>query len=289
MLEMVIVLAILAVLTGIAVRSLEPVDQQARIDMTQKTLDEIRSSIVGNAALSNDTTTSTASFVADVGRLPTSLDELFANVNGLPSYQLSALAGDDADVVLPRGWRGPYIRLPIGATSLRDGWGNPFAYEISPGGLTVGSLGADFALGGNDAYKADRGFTLLSAGSVDSYYGETLSGQIYESINGAWVAPTTGNGETVTVEVTLFAPDATIPPDADAVSQTIQTLSAPSYRYSFTHPTIGPRVVKATLTRTGPGEPDSEGNPTTVTSKKTANASVIIRAGAIHAIDLRLQ
>lgn len=289
MLEMIVVLAILAVLTGIAVRSLEPVSQQARVDATQKTLDEIRSSIVGPQNLSGDVTTSTASFVADVGRLPVSLDELFLNVNGLPAYHASALAGDDADVSLPRGWRGPYMRLPIGATALRDGWGSPFGLELTAGGLTIASLGSDFAVGGNDAYKMDRGFTLPSVGSVDSYYGESLGGQVYELINGAWVAPTAGNGETVTVDVTFFAPDATIPPDADAVSQTIQTLTAPANRYCFTRPSLGPRVVKATLTRTGPGQPDGDGNPTTVTSKKTANASVIIRAGAVHAIDLRLQ
>jgi prepilin-type N-terminal cleavage/methylation domain-containing protein len=289
MLEMIVVLAILAVLTGIAVRSLEPMNQQARVDATQKTLEEIRTSIVGTQSLSGDVTTSTASFVADVGRLPNSLEELFVNVNGLPGYQAGGLTGDDADVALPRGWRGPYMRLPIGATTLRDAWGNPFAFELSSGGLTIASLGSDFTLGGNDAYKQDRGFTLPSAGSVDSFYGESLGGQIYESVNGAWVAPTPGEGETVTVDVTFFAPDATIPPDADAVSQTIQTLTAPANRYCFTRPSIGPRVVKATLTRTGPGEPDGEGNATTLTSKKTANTSVIIRAGAIHAIDLRLQ
>lgn len=289
MLEMIVVLAILAVLAGVAVRSLEPLNQQARVDATQKTLDEIRSSIVGSQALSGDVTTSTASFVADVGRLPVSLDELFLNVNGLPSYQAGALAGDDADVMLPRGWRGPYMRLPIGATTLRDGWGNPFGFELNSGGLAVASLGSDFTLGGNDAYKQDRGFILPSAGSIDSFYAESISGQVYESVNGAWVAPTAGTGETVTVDVTFFAPDATIPPDADAVSQTIQTLTAPANRYSFIRPSIGPRVVKATLTRTGPGQADGEGNPTTVTSKKTANVSVIVRAGAIHAIDLRLQ
>lgn len=291
MLEMIVVLAILAVLTGIAVRSLEPMNQQARVDATQKTLEELRASIVGPSASSSDVTTSMASFVADVGRLPTSLDELFLNVNTLPGYHSSALAGQDSDVTIARGWRGPYMRLPVGAATLRDGWGNPFAYVIdNDGGVAVASLGSDFKLGGADSYASDRGFTLPALGSVDSFYGESLSGQVYESVNGAWVAPTAASGETVTVEVTLFAPDATLPPDADGVSQTIQSPSAPAYRYSFVRPTLGPRVVKATLTRTTPGQPDGNGDPTDpVTTKKTANVSVIVRPGALHAIDLRLQ
>ncbi|MCE9608294.1 MAG: prepilin-type N-terminal cleavage/methylation domain-containing protein [Planctomycetia bacterium] len=290
MLEMIIVLSILAVLTTVAVQSLEPLSKQSRVDATQKTLDELRAAIVGRPTNTTDVNASAPSFVADVGRLPMSIDELFMKMDGLADFHSGALAGDDSDVTVARGWRGPYMRLPAGATMLRDGWGNPFAFDTS-NGLTVASLGSDYALGGPDTYSKDLGFSLPLTTSADSFYGESISGSILELVGGQWVAPTTGTGETLTIQVRLFAPDHVVPPiDADGVAEFTQTPDAPTYRYAFNKPVLGPRVVKATLERTSPGDPDPDsGAPTTVTTKKKASAAIIVRAGSLYVVDLRLQ
>ena len=145
LLEMVIVLAILAALTGIAVKSLEPVADQARYDATKQTLENVRDSIQ-----SRDLTNGTvdySGFVSDMGRLPVAVntgDELhpvelwrsdlttFGGTADLVGYQLQ---NDFADpyidstigrtVPVASGWRGPYVQLAPGAETLRDGYGRP--------------------------------------------------------------------------------------------------------------------------------------------------------------------
>lgn len=43
------------------------------------------------------------------------------------------------------GWNGPYLKNQSGLT---DPWGRPYAYEVSPGGFRIVSLGRDGAPGG---------------------------------------------------------------------------------------------------------------------------------------------
>ena len=294
MIELIVVLSILAVLTTVAVQSLEPVGKQARVDATHKTLAEFRAAVVGRSP-SDDGQTSAACFVADMGRLPTSVDELFFNVNNIPEFQTGSLAADNADVTIGRGWRGPYMRLPAGATQLRDGWGNFFAYDVS-NGLAMESRGDDatddLVRAPIDTYGVDVGFHLPATGAVDSYYGESITGVVLELVSGQWVAPTSNSGETIEVEVTLFTPDPTVLPDADGVAQTVQSPTTSPYRFTFSNPTsnltIGPRVVKATLKRTTTTT-EMDGSTTSTTAEKKGVAMVVVRPGATHVVDLHVQ
>lgn len=134
LLELVIVLAILAIVTALATREVGHVQDQRRFEVTQRTLENIREAILGSPNdRKPDGTRMQGGFVADTGRLPGDLGELWANA---PTFQVrQAVVGHmapgyegmaDSDILVAGGRRSPYVRLPIGTAELRDGWGNAF-------------------------------------------------------------------------------------------------------------------------------------------------------------------
>lgn len=139
LLELVVVLAILAALTGVAVKSLEPIADQARYEATKKTLGHIRDAIVTLPPVRRgDGSLAVQGFVSDMGRLPRSLNELLVKpVNEAdPTKNLFEFArGVDYGVQriasstdgLPCGWRGPYLQ----ATTFTTGWGTDFIENTS--------------------------------------------------------------------------------------------------------------------------------------------------------------
>jgi prepilin-type N-terminal cleavage/methylation domain-containing protein len=151
LIEMLVVLTILAVLTTLAVTLTESTVDQARFNATQQQLQAIKDAMLGPAGQVD-----APSFVGDVGRLPAAyvyptdpagelqLAELWANPNGLPAFGAYCALNPtsptpayvDPSVTVMGGWRGPYVTLPPGQASLRDGWGNPFAF-LQPDGLTA--------------------------------------------------------------------------------------------------------------------------------------------------------
>lgn len=168
LLELLAVLMILAITTTVAVVSVEGVLDQSRYEATQRTLTDIEEAILGPAnAEQPDGTLPLCGFVADMGRLPASLDEL---TGGLPpgAYPFGVQSfdsdGDGAnDVTVASGWRGPYLRLAAGQGALLDGWGRPFEFTLDTGTgeLTVASLGADGLAGGSDeGYNRDMSLTV---------------------------------------------------------------------------------------------------------------------------------
>ncbi len=142
--ELLVVLAILALLATVAITSTDVLMGQGRYEATVRTLDGIGRAIVdndGGASSSGGT-----GFVADIGRLPTSLDELFQPSAGVVLHQVWGYDSDDDavnDIRLASGWRGPYLRLAPGQDVLRDGWGRTFGFDSTGGVLTVMSLGSD--------------------------------------------------------------------------------------------------------------------------------------------------
>ncbi|MEM9827984.1 MAG: type II secretion system protein [Planctomycetota bacterium] len=153
MIELVIVLIILAALTGIAVQSLDPIADQARFESTQRTLENIDAAFLGR-----DSGGAYIGFIADMGRLP-------ENVNSDPSLALGELwtltgtphdihsfsdptldTDDIATGVQPllvpvvAGWRGPYVNLPPGGNNLVDSFGRPFIINSATVGQSVVSV-----------------------------------------------------------------------------------------------------------------------------------------------------
>jgi prepilin-type N-terminal cleavage/methylation domain-containing protein len=144
LIEMLVVISILAVLTTIAVQSLGPVEEKARHEATGRTLNQVRDAVV----TTNDS--AVAGFIADTGRVPTSIADLSGLVSptagivlqptDLPAYGvLNVQAGPD--------WNGTSWEITPGTTgsyfSLNQGWHGPWpsvrrASRSEPGGSREG-------------------------------------------------------------------------------------------------------------------------------------------------------
>ena len=159
LLELAIVLAILGVITMLATREIGNVQDQQRFEASQRGLETIREAIWGASDdRAPDGSGLCAGFVADVGRLPDfanhGLDELWTNLTG-SAFSVTTPT-EDSEIRVPGGWRGPYVRLPLGTSALRDGWGNAYTsvYDSGVGVWRVGHLGAD-GQGGGTNYAQD--------------------------------------------------------------------------------------------------------------------------------------
>jgi len=205
--ELLVVLAILALLTTVAVTSSDVVLSQGRYEATKRTLTDIQEAVLGppNARQADGTLISTG-FVADMGRSPlctspdttVGLSELWLLPSGIAPFSLIQSA-NDTDVVVPCGWRGPYLRLAVGQTSVRDGWGNPLNLS--------GDLAGDPAAVGNPI------LVVSSTGGASSPYNAPLLANIAPAqiiISGnVYVLDSNGNptNPTNTVQVWMYGPN----------------------------------------------------------------------------------
>jgi len=197
LLELVVVLSILAVLALVAVKSLEPVADQARYEATVRTLTSIERAVLDSDKVQyGDDSASASGFVADTGRTPASLAELFVqppNLAAVGPYAFDSDGDTVDDVRLVSGWNGPYLRLPVGVSSnnLKDGYGRDFIVTLPVAGqIVVTSQGAD---GNSDlpeeGYDQDLGLSITPAD-----YLIDLSFHVYETDN-----PTTETGRKVAI------------------------------------------------------------------------------------------
>lgn len=138
LLELLVVLVILATVTTLAMRSVDGVVDQQKYEMSQRGLEEIEAAVLGSPDdRAADGSRTINGFVADIGRLPETMDidgvltlgELWDR-DGLPVYDLASNVVD-SEVKIPAGWRGPYINLPLGSRKLLlDGWGNRYTSPL---------------------------------------------------------------------------------------------------------------------------------------------------------------
>lgn len=195
LLELVVVLGILAVLSTVAVRSLQPVADQARYEVTQKVLNDLWQAALGgpspgNAAPATQGGYTRSGFITDTGSLPTDVNELLVCPAGLIDRTLQTFDSDrDSvdDVSLVSGWNGPYLHLGAGATSVMDGWGNEPLLTIDSGELELRSFGSDGnSLPPEDGYRKD---IVLHIGPAD-YLG-TIVFRIFaiDPMNGSRIDP----------------------------------------------------------------------------------------------------
>ena len=194
--ELVVVLAVMAVLTHLAVRELSHVRDGKLSSAADRQLEDIRECVGG--------------FLADMGRLPRAADgtlgELWAVPAGALPYGVreavstNLCAGVPAcsGVYVPTGWRGPYLRLPIGRSRLRDPWGNPVEAVDSAGlsriSLTNGFVVAVAHYGPRAQPGGERRVSVVpERGATSRLFVTTTSASGAESaFEYAWYGPADG-------------------------------------------------------------------------------------------------
>lgn len=266
LIELVIVLVILVALTGIAVRSIQPLAEQARYERTQQTLININDALI-NRALTQDQVVSYSGFVADMGRLPvaigsnpeTQLAELWDQL-ALPTFTITNFDDPDIDnesaIPIAAGWRGPYLILPPGPNALKDGFGREFIVlnalnAPAASGENVANLVSTGANGVIDSMDVDYDRDLELPGGVwtPGRYQGSISVTVKEA-NGV-DDPNLDSGETLRVR--LYGPADGIPTVLQESAGTEATASGPvAFSDLISGEVIGPRVIVAYVT-TGSG------------------------------------
>lgn len=115
MLEMVIVIAIIAILAALITPIAVDQISQKRFDVCRDELKVLKKAIVGDPTLIEGGTRTSFGFVGDLGVLPENLADLMQQ-NAWPGSQTNANG-------FTWGWRGPYIN------EIKDPWGNDYFYE----------------------------------------------------------------------------------------------------------------------------------------------------------------
>jgi type II secretory pathway pseudopilin PulG len=195
LLELAVTLLILVMLTAVTVRSTADLQDEARYRQTAERLEMIRAAILGDPDRAVNGQAVISGFVADMGRLPDNIRELFQDgACSNPAYlspascvangatwnwlSTSSYAADSTHYSgLSAGWRGPYLQStqnPADSDVFTDGWGlestdDQYGWQIgfpAADAMTVTSLGrngtADVGNCG-DSYDYECTATLLAA------------------------------------------------------------------------------------------------------------------------------
>ncbi|MFO0942145.1 MAG: prepilin-type N-terminal cleavage/methylation domain-containing protein [Pirellulales bacterium] len=201
LLELVVVLGILAVLSTVAVRSLEPLADQARYDYSKQLVLDLREAIAGPSRTSIARNGQSVScFVFDTGSLPSDANDLLDRPVTIVNRSTQSFDSDrDSinDVTLSSGWNGPYVTLGPGVSTIIDGWGFDPSLSESSGSLTITSYGSDGDSAGlEDGYRQDISVTILP----DDYLG-TVVFRLYsiDSQNGSRIDPNPSGNEQLAV------------------------------------------------------------------------------------------
>lgn len=148
LLELAVVLGIIVIITHLAVREAGQWRASQLHALADRGLSEIQEAVLGGDFERDAEGARTRSgFLADMGRLPQAvtnadgrltLAELWTRPDAeaetfavraavLSNFVSGADASDaDADVLVPGGWHGPYVRIPVGKSRLLDAWGNGY-------------------------------------------------------------------------------------------------------------------------------------------------------------------
>lgn len=295
LLELVIVLAILAALAGIATTTTRGLFEQNRHETNQRSLTEIEHAVLGDASIRQpDGSRVPHGFVADLGRLPRAfndggiltLEELWVR-GPLADYALAPAPGDP-ELRLGTGWRGPYLRLPVGAATLRDGFGNPFQLLDADGVpmaaptdtgepvAIVRTLSADALVGGLNSYDIDlaTAFGATAAAASSGVVAQALAPEYKQDFSVTVQVPGGSGGFQALAPASLAVNERVLvriygPIGANGIAGTIAqqeitsaTVGPP--QVSFTAIPIGPRTLRAYRVTGAAATPGSETDLTTV-------------------------
>lgn len=216
--ELLLVLFILSILAGVALTTSDGILDQSRYEATQNTIGSFRQAVLGPEVF-NPSSTEGPGFVADMGRLPIAVDPVDDGLDGQTAaelWEVDALdtpstdplfglkraeegnmqsdqqALEDEDIFVGTGWRGPYLRLPPGDSTWRDGFGyalvdGHLALKSEDGKLLVvgvSSFGADDDPGTDDGYNRNLPSATIQTGSYEARLSVTIEGvSVGETVN----------------------------------------------------------------------------------------------------------
>lgn len=242
LLELVVALTILIILTTVSLQVTDGVVDQERFDSSRRTLQEIEGAILGQPQQENG---AVRGFVADMGRLPTNLNELIQapldSANNPLSFNYIEPPGTQ-NIFLGTGWRGPYLRLPIGTTTIKDSYGQDF--QITPNdGSSIESIAVNKDLR-SPPFDNDLIIELKNSSGLNRV--EANVTVTVELLDGSSFRPlTVADGD---ITVTLFEPDGAggvRPPTNPPQPPRELIFNAAQSTQQFQSVTIGPRALHA--------------------------------------------
>ncbi len=267
LLELLLVLVILTALATVAVQTIEPQVNQARFESTQTTLDNVRDAIIGpENQRAADGSVAISGFIADVGRPPLLLQELWSNPNLIPAFTHTQPAGD-SEVTSSAGWNGPYLQLPVGATSLTDAWGTSFDLYMHDGTTStsndeihiIRSRGRDGVSLSGTGYDLDTDLAVKATASAVTanltstevnHIEQTLTVYVYYQSTSQ--NPDSAQGTNVIVRI--YGPELGL---VQTIAQLTDTADATPMSFTFSNVPIGPKIIRAYQTSSSPGDEDS--------------------------------
>lgn len=227
LIEIVIVLAIIAILAAISLPAVYSQIVRAKEEAVKKEMENLKIALIGDPKLSNNGIRSDFGYLGDMGTFPEDLDKIAMKNNtaagwSQPSWSFSGFLRTGA------GWKGPYIKAIFSSENplfKMDEWGNEYVYSTddyinSNGDLVdakIQSWGPDEALNTNDDIR------------VEILKSET-TGTVTGFVNSA------GNKPAAELPVSIHHPK-----EGQLASQTAST-DANGY-YKFDNIPFGPRSV----------------------------------------------
>lgn len=136
LIEVVVVIAVVSILAGMAVPYAVKIIDQSRQEATKKEMVDLYDAILG------DPKVPTAGYLGDMGALPATLDRL--NTRGAQAGPTTGALG------VKYGWYGPYMNAGFDAAGyLADGWGTNYAWN-NPAAGQIRSAGPDRTMNTSD-------------------------------------------------------------------------------------------------------------------------------------------
>jgi prepilin-type N-terminal cleavage/methylation domain-containing protein len=177
LLEMVLVIFLIGLAASSLVVVIGGVDDQARYEETAHRYERILNAILGRSDLELNGSPVVSGFIADMGRLPTAIDELISKPDDVLDYDLIAgnfIDAAEGEVLLRHGWRGPY--LSSAGSPTKDAWGGDFqlSWDDSIPEFIFYSQGKDRADGGFDPGEEEDSYVEADYPSTNNTVSENL-------------------------------------------------------------------------------------------------------------------
>lgn len=124
LLELLLVISLIGIVGLAATTLIIDTGEIKRQDATEKRWDAIRKAIIGEPNLSLNSSPYISGYVADMGRLPSNIQELFIQGTQPDWTEIDLYVADTGfSSAFGGGWRGPYLYTG-GSRFFRDGWSN---------------------------------------------------------------------------------------------------------------------------------------------------------------------